>query len=217
MSMFLPEGTYPGQTQQGVASVSPANPETTKEDIALMQRVLAAASRNPNMIPADFMAYLIDYLQTQRLSLPIGQVFGYDNSVNSIVASALAATFKAHIASSEPEVSITSTSYATFTGAPAITGLDDGQYLVLWGASAKGDDSAGGSDLNFTYIANGSATGNICEQQDQDWYSSVARGDTVTLGAGAGANTLAMVALTTTAGHTSKIRNAWIACLKYAN
>jgi hypothetical protein len=85
MGIFLPEGTGQGQVQSGVSEITPANPETTTEDIALMQRVLSAASRNPNLIPTDFMAYLIDYVQTSRLSIPIGQVFGWQRVSTQII------------------------------------------------------------------------------------------------------------------------------------
>jgi hypothetical protein len=84
VSLFLPEGSGQ-QPQPGVASVTPANPETTGEDIALMQRVLSAASRNVNMIPTDFMAYLIDYVQTSNLQIPIGQVFGYQRIAPQVI------------------------------------------------------------------------------------------------------------------------------------
>jgi hypothetical protein len=83
MSLFLPESF--GKSQSGVSDVTPANPETTQADIALMQRVLSAASRNPNLIPADFMAYLIDYVQTSRLTIPIGQVFGYQRIAPQVI------------------------------------------------------------------------------------------------------------------------------------
>ena len=64
MSQFLPDGF--GQTPpSGVADITPPDPETTSADIALMQRVLSAASRNPNLIPEDFMSYVLDWIQTQ--------------------------------------------------------------------------------------------------------------------------------------------------------
>lgn len=88
MSMFLPDGPSQGQAQPGVASITPASPETTSADIALMQRVLSAASRNPNLIPADFMAYVLDWIQTQRLQIPLGQVPGYSQFVNNAIANA---------------------------------------------------------------------------------------------------------------------------------
>jgi microcystin-dependent protein len=81
MSIFLPDGPNQSDAPSGVADITPAEPETTSADIALMQRVLAAASRNVNLIPSDFMAYIVDFIQTSRLQIPIGQVPGYSQSI----------------------------------------------------------------------------------------------------------------------------------------
>lgn len=88
--MFLPDGPYQTQPPSGVADITPANPETTSADIALMQRVLSAASRNVNLIPSDFMAYVVDFIQTSRLQIPIGQVPGYTTAIPPGVIWALA-------------------------------------------------------------------------------------------------------------------------------
>jgi hypothetical protein len=218
MSMFLPEG-FEGQQQpeDGSTSITPASPETSADDIALMQRVFSAAARNPGLVPSDFMAYFLDWLTTENLNIPIGQVFGYQNSVSSIVAQALAGQFIFHVANFEGEEPVTSTTYSAYTSAPELTGLDNGIWFVLWGASAKGDDAAGGSGLQLSVQPNGSGSLNFAESQEQNYYTSIARGDKVTLSAGAGSNTLQMIALTTIGGHTSKVRYSWIAAVKYSN
>lgn len=186
-----------------------------------MQRVLTAAANNPNLMPENFMAYMLDWIQTQRLSIPLGQVFGYQNSVASIVGKsvteALNDMFVYHVANAEGEEPVTSTSYSPWAGSPELTGLDDGKWFVVWGASAKGDDSAGGSALQLAVRPNGSGSTNFAESQEQAYYTSIARGDSVTLGAGSGSNTLQLIALTTISGHTSKVRYAWIAALKYSD
>lgn len=121
--MFLPENATPQSQQSGVASVTPASPETTSEDVALMQRVFAAAMRNPNLIPPDFLAYLLDWLQTQRLQIPIGQVFGFSQ-------------FTAH---SEILGGVTDTTNSSTPvdppthGAFELQGLGAGQYVVICG------------------------------------------------------------------------------------
>ena len=80
MSVFLPDdGVDRPATQDGTTSI--ATPESTRADVALMQRVLSAASNTPNLIPPDFMAYILDWIQTQRLNIPIGQVFGYSVAI----------------------------------------------------------------------------------------------------------------------------------------
>ena len=82
MSMFLPESSnLSGPAQPGTTQITPSNPETTSEDVKLMQRVLTAAMQNPNLIPDQFMSYILDWIQTQRLIVPLGQVFGYQRLV----------------------------------------------------------------------------------------------------------------------------------------
>lgn len=84
MSMFLPEQTQP--TPDGVTQFTPSSPATTQDDVALMQRVFQAAAANPLMLPPEFMAYIFDYIQTSRLQVPIGQVFGWQRVATQSVA-----------------------------------------------------------------------------------------------------------------------------------
>lgn len=95
MSMFLPEGFDP--TGGAGGSSSPADfgspdPNTSTDDVALMQRVLAAAAQNPSLIPESFMGYLIDWLQISKLQIPIAQVPGYTKSVDAIISATLSGT-----------------------------------------------------------------------------------------------------------------------------
>jgi hypothetical protein len=87
--MFLPDGVAQAQSSFSASDANaPSSPQASQADIALMQRVLAAASQNPNLIPADFMSYVLDWIQTQRLEIPIGQVPGYSQFVNNAIANA---------------------------------------------------------------------------------------------------------------------------------
>jgi hypothetical protein len=100
MSMFLPEQSQP--TPSGVSQFTPSSPASTQEDVALMQRVFQAAAANPLMLPSDFMAYLVDYVQTSNLAIPIKQVFGAQNLVDATVAAAVAEAVPAAVASAVP-------------------------------------------------------------------------------------------------------------------
>jgi hypothetical protein len=84
LSLFLPEGGS-GKAPDGVAGITPANATVTEDDIALMERVLAAAAARPNQIPEAFLAYLIDWIQTNNLAIPFGQLFGYKNFISTQV------------------------------------------------------------------------------------------------------------------------------------
>lgn len=142
MSMFLPDGQGQAPAPFGAADSTPSEPETTSGDIALMQRVLAAASRNPNLIPADFMAYIVDFIQTSRLQIPIGQVFGYTQQTPQVAARV------------NTQEDTTSTSYIDLdTKGPQLTGLPDGSYLFLFGA--LGGVNANGVSAYMSINVNG--------------------------------------------------------------
>lgn len=133
MSMFMPENAG-GQTPGGVSSVTPADPETTSEDVALMQRVLSAAARNPNLIPDSFMAYMLDWIQTQRLSIPIGQVFGFrqQNDVRGRVSSAGATINGVGFSASRLGVGLYQITFTTpLTAVPAILATVDDNSATL--------------------------------------------------------------------------------------
>lgn len=123
MSMFLPENFSQADTQTGVASIAPATPEVTQGDITLMQRVLTAAAKSPNLIPSDFMAYMFDWIQTQRLQIPISQVFGFTQF----------AAQSDFVSANEKTSSTTYTDLSTV--GPTLGGLSDGKYVLIFGAA----------------------------------------------------------------------------------
>lgn len=144
MSMFLPENAM-SPSNGGVTSVTPATTETTTEDVALMQRVFAAGSRNPNLIPQDFLAYVLDWIQTQRLTIPIGQVFGFSGF--TVQSSDFVGAFE----------STASTAYADLTTVGPTLTLGDGRYLLL--LSADIDTDAAGHEAHMSYAINGASQG----------------------------------------------------------
>lgn len=123
MSLFLPDGFDSSNTPTGASEFSPGSQQTTQEDVALMQRVLNAAAANPLMIPPDLMSYILDYIQTSRLSIPIGQVFGF---------SQFTAQFDLVGTTAESTASGSYVDLATV--GPTLDGLPDGRYILLYGA-----------------------------------------------------------------------------------
>ena len=111
----------------GKDAVNLSNPiqnEPTERDIEDMQRVLVAVAKRPTLVPEGFWAQLIDQIQVSNLQIPVGQIFGFSqtppqaNKVETLQAT-------------------TSTSYTDLTTVgPELTGLPDGQYLVMYGAWA---------------------------------------------------------------------------------
>lgn len=82
--MFLPESSGP-QAAQGAAAIN-SNTQPTQEDIALMQRVFAAAAASPTQTPDALWSYVLDWIQVNNLQIPIGQVFGYQRIATQVVA-----------------------------------------------------------------------------------------------------------------------------------
>lgn len=145
MSMFLPEQP---QSQQQTSAFDPAPTPDASGDVALMQRVFEAAAKNPNQIPPDFLPYVMDWLQTQRLSIPIGQVFGFQQFLSTQVT--------VYISNLTVTETTTSGAYTDLTTVgPEITALPDGKYIVLVCAAAFVSGSA--TDGWMSYSANGDA------------------------------------------------------------
>lgn len=205
MSMFLPESA--GQPPAGgVTSVTPANPQTTQEDIALMQRVLSAAARNPNLIPADFMAYILDYIQTSRLQIPIGQVFGFTQftAQQDVVG----------LGSAESTSSATYVDLATV--GPSLTGLPDGQYIIIFGCDAHNSATGVGSIMSLSINGVAAVDTDSCQMPDQTKDTSMARAVVKTLSNG-GANSVIAKYREGYAAGTATFTHRWLIALKYAN
>lgn len=171
MSMFMPEGSG-APPQDGVSSITPANSETTTADIALMQRILAAAARNPGLIPADFMAYVLDWLQVNNLQIPIGQVFGYNRTT---AKSAVVHTNEARTSSTFGDLA---------TPGPTLNGLGAGTFLVIWGSDAAGNPGVSNAEM-IVQDGNGIGTnnGNVALTSVAS-ATSVVSVDTITLSSG---------------------------------
>lgn len=200
MSAFLPEQSQ--NAPSGITEFSPANPQTTTEDVALMQRVFQAAAQNPLMLPADFMAYLFDYIQTSRLQVPIGQVFGF-SQFTANVAPFIVAT-----------EATTATSYGDLaTVGPVLTGIPDGKYLLLYGSQAY---TTGGAVAFMSVQVNSTAAGD-----DDSAASTTGAAHSVMMTKIAslsnGSNTITAKYRELTAGQTATFQRRWLVALKFAN
>lgn len=192
MSMFLVE--QKGQPQDGVSSITPSNPETTQEDVALMQRVLSAASRNPNLIPSDFMAYVADFMQTSRLEIPIGQVFGFQKFVSTQVS-----------IFTDSGQSLSGTGTSTTPG-PSVS-VPEGKYIVIMGADMSTQFGNGACSMTLS-PGGATATGNPAS------VVSVCKGAPVTL---ASPSTISALLSIAGGGQTATISAAWLIAIRYDN
>lgn len=120
--------------------------QASQQDLDQMVRMFAAAADRPDLIPQTFLAYLVDYIQTNA----------------QIVASQIAGTILTSItpaSSITAAESTTATSYADLaTVGPQLTALAAGRYAILYGGQAKISSSA---DQAFMSVAvNGTASDN---------------------------------------------------------
>lgn len=199
MSMFLPDGVSQTQPQSGATDFTPSDAETTSADIALMQRVLSAASRNVNLIPSDFMAYIVDFIQTSRLQIPIGQVFGFSQfTAQAATNSGINGTVAAGSTASGP--------------GPSLSGLSAGKYVVFAGADMSTQFANIGATLALTgpslTVNGGSSSALTSVAKATIWTASAASNDITST---------ASVHNTSGQPQTYTIAGCWLIALKYAN
>ena len=106
------------------------------------QQLIAALSDPLFNLPKVFLTYMADYIATSGLSIPIGQVLGFSQFT---------------VQQATPIITSETTTSATFddlaTVGPEITGLADGQYVILFGAAlsaSAGDNAIMGIKINAT-------------------------------------------------------------------
>jgi hypothetical protein len=166
-----------------------------------MQRVLEAAAQNPLMIPPDLMSYILDYIQTSRLIIPIGQVFGF-------------AQFTAQIVTDASGVTSSSTSYGdpVGTAGPLLDGLPSGNYVVAHGAVSKNNTSSDNALVSVQ--VNGTAADDVdATFATVTEYVSVSRMNLKNLPNPS--NSLSLKYRVT--GGTGSYQNRWLLALKYSN
>ena len=200
--MFLPDNGSSAPAS-GSTEFTPGTPETTQNDVALMQRVFQAAAANPLMLPADFMSYIVDYVQTSRLIIPIGQVFGF---------SGFTAQASDFIATSETTTSNTYTNLATV--GPTLDGLAAGRYVIFL-TSLSAIATAGGQAYMSVSVNGAAASDTGSSQVWTSTFASVTVPSLVTL-SNPGGNSL-VAKYRSSNGSTATFSNRQIFALKYAN
>lgn len=199
MSMFLSEPKGSSQS-----SISPANPQASDQDVALMQRVLGAASSRPDLIPEKFMAYVVDFIQTSNLMIPIGQIFGFSQFMFQAAPT---------VGTNESTAAVYPSFVDLATVGPTLSGIPNGNYVFLFGCQAKntvGDGalmgvSVNGSTPNNTTSAATNMTG----------YTQIMRASSAALSAGN--NTVTAKYSAGSGGGTSNFSLRFLYALKYAN
>lgn len=207
------------------------------------RKLIGKLFSNPLVIPVDFKQWLVAWLEANPPNLPIEQSLGFDNLVQAAIDNANTAAANAQSAadaanaqifhpsfgSNEGEVHFTGTSYATISGGPSITGLDNGHYVVLFGAAIFANN---GDEVHMAVMPNsdsGSISASLEVQglvitEHDGFTASVAGGHVstargvglITMSAGDGSNRFDAV-YKTQLGHDCDQREGWIIALKVAN
>lgn len=203
MSVFLPEG-FGQQSPSPVDISTGAASESTQGDIALMQRVLTAAVNNPNLIPENFMAYMLDWIQTQRLNIPIGQVFGFPRFTmqsSPLVGGALETT--------------ASTSFVNLaTVGPTIDGISDGKYVV-WICNLSAIDTGGQQAIMALSVNGAAADITLSTEAWSSAFDNISKPFLLTFDSG-GANSI-VAKYKSSGGGTATFFKRQLFALRYAN
>lgn len=201
MGLFLPE-PQASASDPKVDFTPPAG--DASGDVALMQRIFSAAVQNPSLIPPNFMAYVVDFIQTQRLNIPIGQVVGYTQTRAQ----------QARVSTSETTPA--SVAYVDLTTVgPKLDGLGDGQYIFWFGAlnnQGAGASSFMGLKINGTEADDANAVQWITNGS----FIPGATAISARLSSG-GPNTVTARYRTSVAATPATFANRWLIAQKIAN
>ncbi len=194
MSDFVPEG---------FTSTAPATAPAPSGTVpggafdAKVSKVLADPISN---VPPELKKWLEDFQALNIPLIPISQIVGFTG-------------FTAQIASyNAGDLSTASTSAISLSGGPTISGLPDGNYILLWGCEAWNDTPGNGSVM---YVTTNGATGARVVTMAYIDSESMTRGTNVSLSAG-GNNTVS-AKYSVRYGGTATFRFRWIIALKTSN
>lgn len=201
--MFLPE-TSSSSSQLG-SPLTPANPQVSDADVSTMQRILAAAAARPDLIPENFMAYVVDFIQANNLLIPIGQIVGFSQFTAQTTDSIL---------SQGTTTSATYTDLSDEAG-PTLSTLPDGMYLFLYVAALQA--SVGGHSANMSLSFNGVAPSDNDAIFSHETELVSCAGFTISTLKNGGNNTVEAKYRSGSAGDTTTAASRRLVALKFAN
>jgi hypothetical protein len=181
-------------------AMSPMSSQVSENDIELMTRVFGAAAARPQMIPSALMAYIIDYIQVSKFTIPVGQLTGFSQ-------------FTAQENFINATQTRSSSAYGDLaTVGPEIDGLSDGNYLFLFGANLF---SSGGNNADCSVAINGVAgTGLLTTQATTAIPGASAVVQRLSSGGG---NSVKLVYRSANNSTPASFAQRWLVVLRYAN
>ncbi len=149
---------------------------------------------------SEFLGQLRLWFEMNPPAVPITSILGFSQ-------------FAAQFNGAPGSVSTTSATPVSLSGGPSLTGLSNGQYLVLWGSASTG--IAGTTDAQTYVYANGVASSTLTTT-DSSGPTSVMCAEIVSLSAGS--NTLEVRYVSSAGGaNTSSFEFRFLIALKYSN
>jgi len=203
VSQFLPE------RPEEKAKTPARGPDAylSLQERAFLSRMLD----HPEELPDKFKAWLLDYVAVNIPMIPISQIQGFTG-------------FTAK--SADPVLAIESTTATTYgdlaTVGPTLTGIGDGEYIILFGCKANGGTTGGGAIIfgRMALEINGTAAAdNDSCQSDSDRGiagMSIMRAVVKTLDNG-GNNTITAKYRSTDSSVSCSFGNRWLTALKVGN
>jgi len=167
------------------------------------RRVFESISKG-QWLPNAFKQYIVEYLALNQPLVPVGQLVGFSQFTAQVAAAV------------DTQEQTNSTTYVNLTTTgPTLTGLPDGQYLVLFGAAAE-IDTATVNSARMSLEVNGVAAADTdMALSGSQFLVSVSRVVTKTFAAGS--NTITAKYRSTNAGTNAIFANRWMILLRYAN
>ena len=170
-------------------------------DADIQQQVMEVLS-DPMNLPSTFWDYMVKRWLRDAPVFPISQVFGF---------SATVAQTATEIATSETTSSASFVDLATV--GPTLTGIPDGKYLIIFGASSKNTTAGSGAKMSIDINGGGAADADSTNCA-VDQFVDVARFRTKTL-ANNGSNTITAKYRVT--ANTGTFANRSLIAIRYGN
>lgn len=172
------------------------------EDIQALRDQLKKLLAKPDLLPDNFLSFLVDYLSVNQPAIPISQIFGFSQFTAQ----------GSEVAAQESTTSDIATDLTT-TG-PALSNLGPGNYVVLWGANLL--NVTAGKDAVMSLSVTGGTSPS----------DTVIAGSTASFISGARAALIALTGETNSitakykrggTGGTATFYGRWLIAIRYAN
>ncbi|HEY5990916.1 MAG TPA: hypothetical protein VIV12_31650 [Streptosporangiaceae bacterium] len=171
-------------------------------DAQKLRDQLKALLDQPDLLPDKFLSYMTDYLAVNQPLVPISQILGFTD-------------FTANQATTSGTVTTTSTTYVALSGGPTLSGLSDGNYLLLFGSQSS-VSSAGQTALASPSV-NGATPSDAVAAVSTDSTNEGSRVSAAIVALSAGANSVELKYRSNLGTSTAKFLGRWLIAIRFSN